>query len=479
MWDESHPAGQDKREKLQRRRAAGYRLALLVLAAGLSLSAAIRAQGMDGDPVDRLRLALEANYPDVPTRDQSVKQCLAGLRSLSDLQRAVLLVEWHESFPDAAAAAVDQANQAQLMEWFHSSVRRVLRQGDPPAVAAMIARLAEMADTARASGEPIDVVRRFGPELADLVIQGPPSRRAAAARTLAQIEPPVFVAVPALGDLLQAKEAELRLAAADGFANLIHNALQAVGSGAAVVRPAPRSELVLVASSVLPAVHHGLDDARPEVRRRCLETIGLAAAALTKLLEDPSARRTRQAEREELQPLLLALRDQGPILARSLRDGDPEVRILTHKTLEELSFARERWVQHRAQADDPAEGREEDMLGEVLHDALPGLAAALGHPDVRVRRSALDALEMCGLLALPVVPALTQALHDPDRFVRWSAVRTVGKLGPSAAPQTVSDLSRLLRDPDLDLRKAAAAALARLQSAPSATPREKAASRPE
>jgi hypothetical protein len=210
-----------------------------------------------------------------------------------------------------------------------------------------------------------------------------------------------------------------------------------------------------------------------------LETIGLAAAALTKLLEDPSARRTRQAEREELQPLLLALRDQGPILARSLRDGDPEVRIRTHKVLEELSLARERWGQRRALADDPAEGREEDVLGEVLHDALPGLAAALGHPDVRVRRSALDALEMCGPLALPVVPALTQALHDPDRFVRWSAVRTVGKLGPSAAPQTVSDLTRLLHDPDLGLRKAAAAALAHLQSPPSATLLEKAASRPE
>jgi HEAT repeat protein len=466
MWDENHSAKQDKRDKPQRRNAAVSRLALLVLAAGLSLPGTMRAQGPDSDPVAQLRRVLEANCDDLPARDRKIKQCLSELLSLSDLQRAVVLVEWHESFPDAATAAVDQANQAQLIERFSETVRRMLRQGDAATVAEMVDHLAEMADSIRASGESIDIVRRFAPELADLVKRGPPSRRAAAARTLAQIEPPLFLAVPALGELLHANETELRLAAADSFAVLIQNALQAVGSGAAVQRPAPRSELVLTASGILPAVHHGLNDARPEVRRRCLETIGLAAAALTKLLDDSAMRHSPQAEREELHPLLLALRDQGPILVRSLGDADAEARIRTHKALEELGLARQRWMA----ANDPAEKREEDVLGQALEQALPGLAAALGHKDVRVRRSALDALETCGPLALPVLPALTRALHDSDRFVRWSAVRTVGKLGPAAAPQTVSDLTRLLRDPDLGLRKAAAAALTRVRPAPSAGP---------
>src|SRR5215469_14667983 len=123
MWDENHSAKQDKRDKPRRRNAAGYWLALLVPAAGLSLTGTMRAQEPDSDPVERLRGVLEASYDDLPARDRSIKRCLAGLRSLSDLQRAVVLVEWHESFPDAATAALDQANQAQLIERFSETVR--------------------------------------------------------------------------------------------------------------------------------------------------------------------------------------------------------------------------------------------------------------------------------------------------------------------------------------------------------------------
>src|SRR5262249_3729362 len=150
-----------------------------------------------------------------------------------------------------------------------------------------------------------------------------------------------------------------------------------------------------------------------------------------------SPRRPLQAEYDELRPLLEALRDQGPILERFLHDEDPQARILTHKALEELGVARAGWLQRCAAC---REGADEKLIRELLHQAVPGLAEELAYPDVRVRRSALDVLEMSGSLALPALPALTRALHDPDRFVRWSAVRTVGKLGPAAAPQTLADL---------------------------------------
>jgi HEAT repeat protein len=466
MSRSEHPAKQGKGARPRPREAAWRFLALLVLAMNLIVPATARSEEPEGDPVERLREALQTTYPDPAARDRGIKQGMAGLHSLSDLQRAVLLTEWREV---SSGQTVDQASYARLLECFDASVRRILRGSDPKAVAAMIERLGEMAALARASGDAIAVVRPFGPDLADLVIGGPTSLRTAAARTLVQIEPPVFIAVPALGALLQDDDAELRRVAADSLAGLIQNALQAMNSGSAVgQRASRRGELALVASSVLPAVHHGLDDDRPEVRRRCLETIGLAAAALTRLLDAPSSRRTFQSEREELDPLLSALRDQGPILARLLGDNDTEARILTHRALEELGLAHGRWTQRRALRGALTEGGDEDWLGEVLTQTLPGLAAALQHPDVRVRRSALDALEMYGALALPVLPALTRALHDHDRFVRWAAVRTVGKLGPAAAPQTESDLTRLLRDPDGDLRKAAATALGRFHSASSA-----------
>jgi hypothetical protein len=348
-------------------------------------------------------------------------------------------------------------------EGFIASARRNLRQGNTAAECTM-EMLGRMAEQARAAGESLTLVRSFANDLADLAVQGPPRLRGLAARTLAQIEPPLRVAVPALTALLRSEDTELRCAAADSFVLILQNLLNAAGPA---FHPVSRSDLILAVSTILPVVRAGLDDRRPEVRRRCLETIGLACAALTRLMDepigndDPSTRRPLQAEYEELRPLLSALHTLGPELERFLHYSDPETRILIHKVLEELGVARDRWL-HRCAA--RQEEINEKVLGELLHEAVPHLAEELAYPDVRVRRSALDVLEMSGPLALPALPALTRALRDPDRFVRWSAVRTVGKLGPAAAPQTRADLTRLLNDPDVDLRKAAAHALERLQS---------------
>jgi HEAT repeat protein len=406
---------------------------------------------------------LQATYATAAERDDSVKHCLTDLRTLSDLQRAVLLVEWRQGCPVEETVAVDQANQAAVIEWFSATVRDVLHKGDPAAVAAALDVIDQIASVAHAGGEPATLARCFAPDLAELVMQSPPGIQQAAARTLGQIEPSAFVAVPALEQLLQSGAVQLRLTAADALANLIQNALQPLGdAGAAAQRPGQRGELILTASSVLPTIHDGLDDTRPEVRRRCLETIGLAATALTRLITDETSptRQPLAAEREELRPLLFALRDQGPMLMRSLRDGDAGVRVLTHKALEEWGHAQLRWVSRCAEAEMP----EDDLLRGVLREAVPGLAAALGDDDARIRRSAIDALEMAGPEALAALPALTRTLHDPDRFIRWSAIRTLGKLGPPAAAWATPALTRLLHDPDLDLRKSAAAALARLNA---------------
>lgn len=453
-----HPVKQGNRAKPRRGDRFRFRLVFLILMASLSLLRTAWSQETDADAVERLRDALQASYPTPAVRDRVIKHSLDSLRSLDDLQRAALLIEWREA---VTAEAVDQANYEQLLKRFHSAVRQILRGDDAAAAAVMIDRLGEMAAEVRGSGGSVNAICPFGPDLAELVSRGATPLRAVAARTLIRIEPPISVAVPALGELLQAQDAELRRIAADGFADWMQNALQTAGGGDSGRQWAGRrGELILMASRILPAVHRGLDDARPEVRRRCLETVGLAAAALTRLLESAPGQREPRTERSELGPLVLALREQGPMLIRTLGDSDGETRLRTFKVLEELGRARTCWLQRCP----PAEG---DPLGEVLIAALPGLAAALRHPEARVRCRALDAVEMCGPLALPIVPALMQALHDRDRFVRWSAVRIAGKLG-SAAPQITTDLQRLLQDPDVDLRRAAAAALTRFRPAASA-----------
>src|SRR5579875_3039654 len=115
-----------------------------------------------------------------------------------------------------------QGSPAAATETFTTSVRHHLRQGGSDAARTMD-MLSRLAHQARASGEPLTLVRGFANDLADLVIQGPPSLRGLAARTLAQIEPPVRVAVPALAALLRSEDAELRRAAADSFALLLQN----------------------------------------------------------------------------------------------------------------------------------------------------------------------------------------------------------------------------------------------------------------
>ncbi|HZV04507.1 MAG TPA: HEAT repeat domain-containing protein [Gemmataceae bacterium] len=460
-------SGPALREKIRPRRLSIILLLGCVYSSGLpSLLAqpgSVASQHAESPAVAQLRRALQTTYPSLTERDRAIKQCVAGLRSLADLQAAVVLTEWHSSAMEDEIAAGDRSNHDLLIEWFIRSVRRILHQGEPAKMASMLEMLSQMAEQAHASGEPLPWVRGFAGDLAGLVIQGPPRLRCLAARTLVQVEPPVYIAVPALAELLQNEDAELRRAAADGFTLLLQNSLNAAGTVGLVSRPASRSDLVLAASTILPAVHRGLEDVRPEVRRRCLEIIGLACTALTRLMDEPLGREARplEAEYEELRPLLTALHDLGPILEHFLHNDDPETRILTHKALEDMGVARGRWL-HRCAA--CRNGTDEKLLGELLHETVPGLAEELAHPDVRVRRSALDVLETSGSLALPALPALTRALRDSDRFVRWSAVRTVGNLGPAAAPQTIDDLTRLLRDPDVELRKAAANALERLRS---------------
>lgn len=442
------------------------RISFLVCLLSFVLVDRLHSQEAESTAIFHLRAALQTTYPSLAERDRALKNCVAELRSLADLQSAATMAEWELTSGDEDTAAVDSANRSAAIERFDAAVRHLLRRGDEASAKATIDMLHHMADAARVNGESLTLVRGFAPELADVVIQGPPTLRTRAARTLAHIEPPVFVAVPALTELLRADEAELRRTAAESFAVWLQYVTQGTGAASLRLRPAQRRELVLTASTVLPAVHAGLNDVRPEIRRRCLEIIGLACAALTRLMDDAAfndkrtSHRPLQAEYEELRPLLQALRDQGPMLERFIHDKDPETRILTHRALEELGVARGRWTTDKSEAD-------EKLLSELLHETLPGVAEALVHPDVRVRRSAVDVLEMSGTLALPELPALTHALHDPDRFVRWSAVRTLGKLGPTAAVESIGDLKKMLHDPDGDLRKAAANALERLQSTPS------------
>jgi HEAT repeat protein len=449
-------------------------LALLALMAGAQ---AAFTQAPKADPVECLRRTLRTTYQEPEERDKALRACVANLRALGDLRRALTLAEWRDAYPDQALAAVDGSHRRVLLERFAAGVRDVLRRGDVAAVTEMVNVLAEMATPEAASPSGPNLARQFAPDLAHLVRQGPPRVRMAAARALGLIEPDETVAGPALAELLQSPDPALRRAGVEGLANLLQRVAQsATGPIPGLPPRASRSEIARSAGGVVPGLGRGLGDWQVEVRRRCAAALSQAAETLLQLIPDPPSALEGEeprhevapagGSRSELRPLALALRDQGAALARALRDGDTEVRLQAQRALEDLAKARLRWLRLGSTPSPndakPVAATADDPLAEGMRAALPNLAAAVADPEVRVRRAAIDVMEIMGPLALNAAPALARALNDPDRFVRWSAARTLGALGPGVSKIALPGLTRLLADPDADLRLAAAAAIERL-----------------
>lgn len=92
------------------------------------------------------------------------------------------------------------------------------------------------------------------------------------------------------------------------------------------------------------------------------------------------------------------------------------------------------------------------------------LSPLLRDPDPLVRRTAAESL---GKIGDPTAaPLLTEALHDSDAAVREAAARALGRL-PSVNSSIGEALIGFLRDPDEDVRRAAAQALAAAEWQPS------------
>jgi HEAT repeat protein len=444
-------------------------LALGVLA-GVTAAVGGQERAEPADPIRSLEALLQDSSGDAQGRDSQTRACLRALQTPADFYRAWRLPAWHEPRPGDPLGAIDQANRAAVAQQFLAAMHRALAGPDPEAVAQWCACLGQWAEAERGEGRRPVLPRQLAADLAALTVRGRPQVRREAARALGHVEPDPRLAIPALEALLVDPEPGLRVAAADGLAALLPALLQssvwdAIGDGAQQVR----DDLAQTALRVLPAVARGLVDAEPGVRRRCAGTVGRAAVALDRLatalpaadlLTDSPAGRGHALQ--QLEPLAEALGRQGPCLARAAGDADAGVRLLAQKAVEELAQAHTRWLREASRLGPDAGQVRRDLLRPALAVALPAVAAASGDPDVKVRRAALDALEALGSAAAPAVPALTHALRDTDRSVRWSAVRILGALGQPSARPALGELTRLLADPDPDMRLAAVNALPRI-----------------
>jgi hypothetical protein len=270
------------------RPAPGWGLATVLLLAAAAEHA--RGQAPAGDAVDRLRAALQSQA-DPAERDRVTRECLAGLRGPGDLRRALTLTEWRDHSPEGSYVAVDQANRSAVAERFRQAFSRVFARREATSAVVALGMIADLANTARAAGEPASYLRPLGADLAELVAHAPPKVQAPAARTLGLIDADPALAVPALATLLRSGDPNLRCAAADGLFELLQTASRATaGDGPAGRTPAVRAAAVAAGCAVLPAAGQGLADWHAEVRRRCVGTLGAAAAALGRLVPDsPSA----------------------------------------------------------------------------------------------------------------------------------------------------------------------------------------------
>jgi HEAT repeat protein len=161
----------------------------------------------------------------------------------------------------------------------------------------------------------------------------------------------------------------------------------------------------------------------------------------------------------------LALGDDLPVLLKSLKHSDAEVRRSAAVALESFGPEAATVVPALTQALDDADAVTQVVaartLGQIGMAALPGLLQALGKPEKQVRREAIWALVRLGVAAKDAVPALAGALRDSDLRVRLGAAQALGAIGPEASA-AIPGLIECLKDSSLIFCRLAAQALTRL-----------------
>lgn len=473
------------------------RLALALILA-LAGTKAFGTEPFAFDPVAELRQALRApiidtsfRSPELQQRRQTLSRCVALLCRAPDLREALLLQEWHTETAQDYVGLVDQAARAAIARRFEQAVLDILRHGDPASRLAAVNMLAETGPLLRDTPIPGWSVRGFTPVLADLAQAQMDDLGEAAARALGRINADPILAAPALTQSARSLEPRRRRAGAGGLAALVQAAGQGLYRRPGTPGQTSRVEVLVLCRQAIPAACAGLGDADAEVRSLSIEALRQSVAVVRKLISDPapaSSDQSPEQEHAELTALARSLQDQTAGLTTALQDPAAEVRLRAHQTLEEIaalwthlegrdggtaprsppagSVQRTGLANHGAAVE--AMPRTAEPLRQRLHTALPSLIAGVTDPDVRVRRAAIEALEMLGADAAPAAPALVGALVDPNIFVRWAAARTLGKMAPAPAALAVPGLEERLRDLDLDVRLAAAAALK--QYGPAAQP---------
>lgn len=184
-------------------------------------------------------------------RKKNLTQKFEGLKSLVDLGRALLLLEWGTDSGNTQVAEIDSDIRKKVADAFVARFKEIVKDGTTAEKAAAAYFLAESAVNLRKQGTSNDGTPSFGiagagndasaarrdrrlksrfvkiryadlaPELVKLTIDADTSVRKAGAYALGLTQPDPATSVPALTALLQSPEVELRRAAATALNNSV------------------------------------------------------------------------------------------------------------------------------------------------------------------------------------------------------------------------------------------------------------------
>jgi len=477
---------------------------LLLAGAGTFGSSLARA-----DAVDDLRQTLQSRLKELRKPNQTIlehrrallQKQADNLRTMGDLRRALALKEWKGSAPEIEAEIRHQIGSRLIKAY-----QDVIKNGDVTQRLAVGSSIAEIGPTIRSlsvikgdkieEGDPAGFGRSLTPEVIQLTQDKDRGVREQALRALGTIFPKPQDAAPVFKNALEKESPDPKRIAAEGLEQMVRVAtfLERPGQSETSAK-AFQGDVLDTVAAVLGANSVGLQDPNPRIRAQCLRNIQAAAEATANLIRigegfssenfPPEGRKLNVDEKnyilnlhdvvaneiKEFSPVLTALREQGPALARSLEDPDNGVRFAAVDALENIGNARVRLKKKVLSVPliTPMENggdrgiREllasNDILEKFIRNNLAAITNLLNDPDVKIRRKAVDFLDIIEDAATPALPLLTKSLQDPDRFVRWSAARAISNIAPDKAAVAVPGLAKLLSDPDLNVRLAASKTL--------------------
>lgn len=231
-----------------------------------------------------------------------------------------------------------------------------------------------------------------------------------------------------------------------------------------------------VSRRAAPLLGKAVEDKDPATQKLALGGVQSAANILNGLYTidtDPTEIGAKPVDRQtKFGPVIRALAAVVPKLGTAFVSPDASTRIAAARAFESLSVLRKSILTSRG----PGDPEIADPFAGGWPFVRDGLEKGMKDPEPAVRLAMTEAVESLGDAA-EVRRLVREVTNDRVTFVRWAAARALGqsaplKPAPGEVAPDIAALSRLVDDPDLDVRAAAITALGKFgPAAKSATPK--------